>query len=108
MKRWHKRLLLAFPFAVAGALNVLMWTSDRYHWPGLRMTYYAFLFAMPWARLLGEIWLPNPRSHILQLLLGYVMVLWIPAALYYFCLWIIVRVIQGWVALFAKRQDNEP
>jgi hypothetical protein len=99
MNRWLKARLLAFPFAIAGALNLLMWVSDRYHWHGALVSHYAFFFGLPWARLLGEIWVPNPRSHFLQALLGYALVFWIPAALYCGCVWIVLRVIQGWITL---------
>ena len=105
--RWLKPLLLALPFAFAAALNYLLWAADHYHWRGrLIVTHYAFLFGTPWARLLGELPIPNPRSHFLQLLLGYSLVLWIPAALYCACVWIILRIVQGWLDLFRLSQKG--
>jgi hypothetical protein len=106
--RWFKPLLLALPFAIAAALNVLMWLFSHDPWRGLLVTRYAFLFAMPWARLLGELPIPNPHSHVLQVLLGYALVLYIPAALYGLGLWIILRIIQGWLDLFRQSQKNPP
>jgi hypothetical protein len=106
--RWAKRILLPIPFVIAAALNVAMWASDRYHWHGQHVWRYAFLFGMPWARLLGEIWVPNPRSHVLQVFLGYALVLWIPAAFYSGCVWIVLRIVQGWVTLVAKSKERIP
>jgi len=104
--RWLKPLLLALPFALAAALNVLLWASDHYHWRILLITHYAFLFGTPWGHLLGELPIPNPRSHFLQLLLGYSLVLWVPAALYCACLWIALRIALGWVDLFRQRKND--
>jgi hypothetical protein len=106
--RWAKRILLPIPFVIAAALNFAMWASDHYHWQGQHVWRYGFLFGLPWARVLGEIWVPNPRSHALQVLLGYALVLWIPAALYCGCLWIVLRVVQGWHALLHQAKDRTP
>jgi hypothetical protein len=106
--RWAKRILLPIPFVMAAVLNCLMWASDHYRWQGQHAWRYAFLFAMPWARLLGEIWVPSPRSHVFQVLLAYALVLWIPAALYCGCLWIVLRVVQGWVSLIRQAKDHTP
>jgi len=102
-----KPLLLALPFAFAAGLNYLMWAADRYHWRGrLIVTHYVFLFGTLWARLLGELPIPNPRSHFLQLVLGYALVLWIPAALYCACLWMLLRIAQGWIDLFQRSKKD--
>lgn len=98
--RWLKAPLLALPFAMAATLNILMWAYDYHRWPGAYVFRYVFLFALPWARLLGEMPIPNPRSHILQVLLGYGLALWIPATLYCVCVWIVLRIVQGWINLF--------
>jgi hypothetical protein len=106
--RWHKAVLLACPFFIAAALNVLMVASDHYHWRTAAVARYSFLFGVPWARVLGEIPMPNPESHALQVILGYGIVLWIPAALYSLCLWILYRSVHSWIRLFQadKKSDN--
>ena len=84
-----KQLLLALPFVVAVVLNVLMLTVDRLHLHRERIAGYGFLFAAPWAWLLDHVWVGNVHSRWMMALLGYTFILWIPAALYSCCLWIL-------------------
>ena len=80
---WLRRILLAVPFATAGVLNVLMLYADRLHLRSQLVAGYCFLFGAPWAWLLDRGWVhPDYHHHRTQLLLGYAIVLWIPALLY--------------------------
>jgi len=87
--RWIKRLLIAAPFVIAAVLNVLSATANRLHLPGERIAGYGFLFAAPWAWLIDLVGgLPDWHNRWLSLLIGYLFILWIPAALYSGCLWL--------------------
>jgi hypothetical protein len=96
---WTKRFFLALPFAIAAVLNVLMIAADRLHWHREQhIAGYGFLFATPWAWLidfiwfgfLDHIWRGNVHSNWITALMGYVAILWIPAALYSTCLWLLI------------------
>ena len=93
--RWTRRLLVASPFAIASVLNVLMLGVDRLHLHREHIAGYGFLFGTPWAWLIDyifdHIWRGTVHSHWLTAATGYVAVLWIPAALYSTCLWLLFR-----------------
>jgi hypothetical protein len=88
--RWLKRLLLAAPFAVAALLNILLLGVDRFHLRREHVAGYCFLFGAPWAWLLDWGWLPHSHSGWLRILFGYALILWIPAALYFACVWLLL------------------
>jgi len=87
---WTKRILLALPFAIASVLNGLMVAADRLHLHREHIAGYGFLFATPWAWLLDSGWFPNIHNRLLMRLVGYAVILWIPAALYSACLWLLL------------------
>jgi hypothetical protein len=84
--------LIASPFAVAAALNVLSLAAGRWHLHSQQIPRYGFLFAVPWAWLLDQGW-PTIRQPRLEALLGYIVILWIPAALYSIFLWLVFAVV---------------
>ena len=86
---WFRRILLTLPFAVAAALTILMQNADRLHLIPERIAGYGFAFGTPWAWLLDRGWVPDYHHHTLQLMLGYAVILWIPALLYSGCLWLL-------------------
>ena len=96
--RWTRRLLVALPLAIAGGLNVLMISADRFHLHRERTAGFGFLFAAPWAWLLDAGWFGNVRNHILKVFIGYAVILWIPAMLYSGCLWLLVMCIKRFTA----------
>ncbi len=53
---------------------------------------YGFLFAAPWDWILERISFLPPLIH--QPILGYGLVLWLPAALYSGCLWLLFRLFR--------------
>jgi hypothetical protein len=83
-----KRLLLALPFGIAAVLNVFLLGVDRQH--GQHVAGYCFLFFAPWAWLLDHSWFGAVHNRWLNELLGYTLLLWIPAALYSSCIWLIL------------------
>src|SRR5438874_13692070 len=83
---WIKRSLIALPFAIAGVLNVLAIAADRLHLHREHVAGFVFLFATPWAWLLDRGWFPITHNRLLMALIGYGLLLWIPAALYSGCL----------------------
>jgi hypothetical protein len=88
--RWFIRLLVALPFVIAALLTVLMASADRLHFHREHIAGYGFLFGAPWAWLLDH---PGLLAHVhsrrLMALSGYVVILWIPAALYSACAWLL-------------------
>lgn len=86
---WVRRLLIALPFIIAATLTVLMNTVDRIHLQ--RITGYGFLFGIPWAWLLDRGWFENVHSRWAEVLMGYAVILWIPALLYSGCIWLLLR-----------------
>jgi len=88
---WFRRMLLALPFAIAAALNVLMLNADRLHLRREHVAGLGFLFGTPWVWLLDRGWAPDYHHHRMQLLFGYAIILWIPALLYSSCLWFLLR-----------------
>ena len=83
---WTKRLLITLPFGIAAVLNVLMLSADRLHLQREHVAGFGFLFATPWAWLLERGWFGSVHGRWVMVLLGYMFILWIPAALYSCCL----------------------
>jgi hypothetical protein len=92
---WAGRLLVGLPVGIAAVLNVLMVAADRLHLYRHRIAGYGFLFAMPWSGLLDRGWFGNLHTRWLQALIGYGVILWIPAVLYSVCLWLVVLSIRA-------------
>ena len=90
---WARRGLLAFPFAVAGLLNVLAIISRPLHLQTQHIAGYCFLFGMPWAWLLDRGWVGYIHSRLAEAMVGYAVILWIPAFLYSGCLWLLMRIL---------------
>jgi len=86
---WTKRVLLTFPFIIAAALTILINGDDRQH--AERNAGYGFLFGAPWDWLLDRGWFGHVHSRWLQTIIGYAVILWIPALLYSGCLWALFR-----------------
>jgi hypothetical protein len=95
---WTRRLLVAFPFAIACVLNVLMIAADRLHLHREHIAGYGFLFASPWGWVLDFGWFPNIHNRWLRVLSGYAVILWVPAALYSGCLWLLLVGLRNWSA----------
>jgi hypothetical protein len=88
---WAKRLLVSLPFVMALTLNILTVAAVRLHWYREHIYGYCFLFATPWAWLLDRILLfGNVHNRWFAPLIGYVVILWIPATLYSGCLWLLL------------------
>ena len=100
---WTKRFLLALPFAIAAALNVLMLVADRFHLRSEHIAGYGFLFGTPWAWLLDHGWFGGARSRWLIALEVYLVVLWIPAALYSCCIWLVFAGLK----MISRRHSNQ-
>jgi hypothetical protein len=97
-----KRFILLFPFLVAATLNLFTAGADIAHLPTQRLTGCGFLFALPWSWLIDRIaFLPRSHSYTLRAALGYIFILWIPAALYAFSLWLLFFLVAK---LHAPRQ----
>jgi len=86
---WARRLFIVFPFIIAATLTLLMNTVDRVHVQ--RVAGYGFFFGTPWAWLLDRGWFGNVHSRWVETLIGYAVILWIPAVLYSCCLWLLLR-----------------
>lgn len=90
---WVRRILLAVPFAIATILTVLIASAKSLHLRPERVAGYGFLFGAPWAWLLDHNWAGNPHSRWLQSLIAYAVILWIPAMLYFGCLWLLLQLL---------------
>jgi hypothetical protein len=101
--RWPGRLLIAMPFVVAGVLNFFSVTASRFRLHSEHLSGYGFLFAAPWAWLVDRGWFENVHSRPLEVFLGYVLILWIPAALYSGCLWLLINGIKAFAARRSHR-----
>jgi hypothetical protein len=87
---WIRRFLITLPLAIAAVLNVLVIAADRLHLHREHIAGFGFLFATPWAWLLDHpSWFGNVHNRSLMALIGYALFLWIPAALYSGCLWLL-------------------
>lgn len=104
---WTRRLFVALPLAIATALNVLMVAANKLHLHREHIVGYGFLFALPWAWVLDAGWFGSAlgRVHTLwmQSLVGYAIILWIPALLYSLCLWFLFA---GLRVAFQKSRSN--
>jgi hypothetical protein len=90
---WFKRLLVAFPMAVAAVLTVLNFLAYPLHlplWPE-KIAGFGFLFFYPWAWLLDHDWFGDLHSGWLQLIIAYAIFQWIPAILYSGCVVLMFR-----------------
>ena len=94
--RWMRWLLLAIPFVIAAVLNCLLLEAGRFHWRTEHIAGYGFLFGTPWAWLLDWGWIPHLHNQLLLHLIGYAVILWIPAALYSVCLWLLLAGYRKW------------
>ncbi len=88
--RRARLIVLATPFVIAFALNVLVLASDhltlrREHIAGL-----CFLFGTPWAWLLDQGWFGNVNNQFAF----FAVILWVPAMLYSASLWILVCAVR--------------
>ncbi len=91
--KWTARIALAFPFAVASVLSVLISIARPFHWRSEHLAGYCFLFASPWAWLLDNGWFGSSfHSKWLGVLVTYMILLWIPALLYSGCFWLLFRI----------------
>jgi hypothetical protein len=84
----------AFPFAVAGVLNMLViMPHPPFNWRAERIAGYGFAFGAPWAWLLDHVWLWGwlDAYRPVDTVVTYMTVLWIPAMLYALCIWLAVR-----------------
>ncbi len=91
---WLEKILLALPFVIALLLNVLGIAAGRFHLRGQRIAGYGFMFGTPWAWLLDRGWVGNFHNRWLVALTVYASILWIPAALYSGCLWLLLAGIK--------------
>jgi hypothetical protein len=96
---WARRILLALPFSVAAVLTILIEFADPLHLNLERLAGYGFLFATPWGWLLDRLWTQTFHNHLMERMMGYLVILWIPAVLYSASLWVVLRVF----AWFVKR-----
>jgi hypothetical protein len=79
---------------IALLLNVLMIAAGRFHFHREHIAGYGFLFFTPWAWLLDRGWFGNFHNRWFEVLVGYAFILWIPAALYSGCLWLLLAGIK--------------
>lgn len=86
--------MLALPFVVAGVLNVLVSIARPLHWYSERVAGYCFLFATPWAWLVDRSWFGGLTHRWSNTLVGYLLILWIPALLYSGCFWLLFRALR--------------
>jgi hypothetical protein len=93
---WLRRVVLAVPFAVAAVLTVLMSVADRFHLRSQRIAGYGFAFASPWSWLLDHDWYGSDHSRWVDSLIIQAVILWMPALLYSFCLWLLFLVGRLW------------
>lgn len=103
---WAKRFFLTLPFLIAAVLSTLMLVADRFHLYRERIAGYGFLFGSPWAWLIELFGVPNLLHHRrLAIVMGYALVLWVPAALYSGCLWLLLYAI-GYASNRRYRSQN--
>lgn|SRR5579862_2856777 len=87
-----KRILLALPFGIAGTLTVLSLARPLHGRHKLEIC--GFLFGAPWAWLLDQGWFGAISRKWLGMIVGYLILLWIPALLYSCCFWLCFRALQ--------------
>jgi len=86
-------LVLLLPFGIAGLVTVFLSIADRLRIGTDQLAQLSFLFAKPWAWLLDFGAVPG-LSHSTRGLGLYVLLLWIPAALYSAALWVVFRTVR--------------
>jgi hypothetical protein len=91
---WVRPGLLALPFAVAGVMNVLAVISRWVHLRPDHIAAHMFLFGAPWAWLLDRGWVGSMHSRWADAMVGYAVLLWIPAFLYSGCLRLLMRIFR--------------
>ena len=91
---WIKRALLALPFGIAAALNLLAIIARPMHWHTEHIAGYGFLFATPWAWLIDHDWFGRINRKWLETLTTYFLILWVPAFLYSSCLCVVFRLLR--------------
>ena len=84
-------LVLLLPFRIAGLVTVFLSIADRLRIGTDQLAQLSFLFAKPWAWLLDFGAVPG-LSHSTRGLGLYVLLLWIPAALYSAALCLLARI----------------
>jgi hypothetical protein len=89
---WARRVVLALPFSAAAVLNVLVNIARPLDWRSEHIDGYCFLFATPWGWLLDSGWFGSFDTRWLDTLMTFLILLWIPALLYSWCLWLLLRV----------------
>lgn len=89
---WAKRILLVLPFGTAGVLTVLSLARPLHERHKLEVC--GFLFGAPWAWLLDRGWFGAISSKRLGMVVGYLILLWVPALLYSCCLWLCFRALH--------------
>lgn len=80
--------MVAVPFIAATVLTVLSASAHQLHLRPEHIAGYGFLLFTPWAWLLNHVWFENVHSSLLQSMITYAVVLWMPAILYSACLWL--------------------
>jgi hypothetical protein len=91
---WIRRCVLAIPFFVAAVLTVEMVVCRQSHGYCEHLEGYGFLFAAPWVWFLDGIVYRLLPHHIKYPWLGYVIFLWLPAALYSVSLWLLFQLFR--------------
>lgn len=87
--------MLMFPFMVAAVLNVLISVAKPMQWDSKHLNGYCFLFGTPWVWLLDHGWVWNLiQNRTVDSILATLVLLWIPAALYSGCVWLILRLVR--------------
>ena len=98
-----RRLVLAIPFLIAAILTLLGSLVDWLHLSREHTAGYAFLFSAPWGWVIDHIWFGTMPIRWVDQVVGYVMVLWVPAFLYSLCLWGLLRGISAVTRRFPLR-----
>lgn len=100
-------LVLLLPFGIAGLATIFLSIADRLR-PGTdQLAQLSFVFAKPWAWLLDFGAVPG-LSHSTRGLGLYVLLLWIPAALYSAALWVVFRTVRYATSAHARMRHFIP
>ena len=104
---WANRLLVAIPFGIAALLNAVMVGVEHLH---LRLDYiarYGFVFSGPWVWLESIDTTNHVKNGWLREFLDYVILLWIPAALYAICVWLLLVILRIATRPLLSRLDRD-
>ena len=100
------------PFAAATVLTILVSFGKGLRLTSEQIAGSVFPFFAPWAWLLDRDWFGEVHSRLFESLISFAFVLWIPAALYAACLWLVIwllgflaRRFARWITVF-DRQPN--